>query len=432
MIWIIGFIILVIIGSLGSSTGSSNRSDSTSRSTLHNNRRLKVKNDSLSKASTHTDIGVQNKIKDQEKNNPVKAKEETYAEKHARINKAIEEKKRLELLEKAQNQKNSESISQPLSGIDLDASFPVEKRDVNIVNSPNNLLEEVKNTSELENSEAEFNDEDYVSTTKLGNIFGVKARPELFDYLVEEGCLTYQDKKYVLTDKGKSYGGYRTTKDKDGKFVVWNIEKTAPLLNRFLKNKLQNFEGLYHLTHESNVEGIFEKGLYCHSAKHEYKDISNTDVNQRREKIENCHGKKIHDYVPFYFNVKNAMLYAVQKKVETNVVVLEMDKMTACLPYTIFSDRNAATLDAKITNMKEDLKAFNWGEIYSDSWTENNIQNTSRMQFMMAECLILDKVPANFIKTVHCQDRELAGTILELARKYCLDINVKVTPQLFF
>lgn len=419
MIWIVGFIILLIVGSLSSSTDTSNRSGSSTRNNNSSRRSTIETNSSLK--SIDLDAEIQ-EVKD---SSAVKA--ETYAEKHIRINKAIAEKKRLEALEKTHNQTSSDCIKQSL--MNSETNFFINDKDVG---DSNNLPEIIKTLYELNNIDAEFNREDCVSTTNLGRILGVKAKPELFDYLIEVDCLFYKDKRYILTDKGKNYGTYRSANENDVKFVVWNIDKITPLLKEFLENKIQGFDSIYHLTHKSNIESIFEKGLYCHSANHKYEDVSNNEVNLRREKIESCYGKKIHDYVPFYFNVKNAMLYAVQKKVETNVVVLEMNKMTACLPFTIFSDRNAATLEAKITNMKNDLKSFNWKEIYSDSWTENNIQNTSRMQLMMAECLILGQVPANFIKIVHCQDREIAIKISELARQYCLDINVKVTPQLFF
>ena len=378
MIWIIGFIVLVIIGSLSSSTSTSSKSNTSSNNRSHRNQnRISNTVSSLKESNVVTQEMKKVAI-------PVEIKEETYEERHRRINNAIEERKKIEALEKAKIEisiKNAKQLSESVK-----ETQPLEKSDTN---DQAHLFKNIQTSTEINNNEGELDYEKYVSTTKLGKIFGINARPELFDYLTEIELLTYENKKFVLTEKGKNYGGYRTTKEMDGQFVVWNIEKISPQLNVLLKNKLQYFENFYHLTHVSNIEGIFERGLYCHSAKPEYRDVSNIDVNQRREKTEKCHGKKIHDYVPFYFNVRNAMLYAVQKKVGVSVVVLEMDKIAACLPYTIFSDRNAATVDAQITNIKEDLKLYNWEGINSESWTENGIQNTSRMQLMMAECLIL-------------------------------------------
>ena len=71
-----------------------------------------------------------------------------------------------------------------------------------------------------------------------------------------------------------------------------------------------------HMTHIDNLSSILDNGLISHNNPYCKRDISNQGVNARRERIEPIYNKKIHDYVPFYMNIRNPMLYVVQKNKE--------------------------------------------------------------------------------------------------------------------
>lgn len=364
-----------------------------------------------------------------------KTKHELYLEKHEKINQKIIEKKKLEENIKVKKYLNSKEIEdkEKFSSIEKAKEIKIHQSLADKLNPKSISIEKREN---LDLEELEHNDEleEYLSTTKIGKIFGVKARPELFSYLVKENILLQQNNKYELTEKGKLIGKYSVAPD-GGEFVTWNLDKIHNIVETYLKNSsisLDDFNSLYHLTHLENLESIFDKGLYCHSHKHEYIDVSNIDVNSRRDKIENIHKNKIHDYVPFYFNVKNAMLYAVQKRVGEHVVILEMDKSLCYLPYTIFCDRNAATYEANFTPFKKDLNEYEWKIIFSENWTDNGVQNLVQKQKMMAECLVKAHVSQSYIKVVHCQTIEIAYTVRNLANQYCMDIDIRVSPELFF
>jgi len=51
---------------------------------------------------------------------------------------------------------------------------------------------------------------------------------------------------------------------------------------------------------------------------------------------------------------------------------------------------------------------------------------------MMAECLVKTHVSQSYIKVVHCQTIEIAYTVRNLANQYCMDIDIRVSPELFF
>lgn len=184
------------------------------------------------------------------------------------------------------------------------------------------------------------------------------------------------------------------------------------------------------MTHINNIKSIMSQGLFSHSRKIQYTDISNLDINNSRgKKIEPLYSNYIHDYVPFYFNVKNAMLYQVQKQFP--IVILEVDITACALPYTIFSDRNAAAKNASFIRQKSKLENFDWDLIEAQSWSNNRIRNIDIKQKMMAECLIKDYVPSHFINRIHCIDYnmyEQVKAFINPLQKY----KVVISPELFF
>ena len=60
------------------------------------------------------------------------------------------------------------------------------------------------------------------------------------------------------------------------------------------------------------------------------------------------------------------------------------------------------------------------------------ILNLVQKQKMMAECLVKAHVSQSYIKVVHCQTIEIAYTVRNLANQYCMDIDIRVSPELFF
>lgn len=373
--------------------------------------------------------------------------DEVKKEKFRRIDEAILERKQAQKKQEKINELKNKEVENKQKEIDALKNQEINVRK-HIINNERTLIPKEIKKKIVESQTAiepklvfdqskKTNSDDsniFFSTSKLGRVFGIKAKPDLFDYLVKLNYLEYKNKKYELTKTGLIVGKYSIADD-GAQFPVWNINKITKVIQSFTKEKyftFGSFNAFYHLTHVDNLEGIFEKGLFCHANKHDYIDLSNIDVNSRRDKVENIHKNKIHDYVPFYFNVKNAMLYAVQKRVGENVVILEMDKSLYHLPYTIYCDRNAATYEANFTPYKKDLNEYDWTIVFSENWTNNGVQNLVQKQKMMAECLVKNHVSQSYIIVVHCQNIELAFKIRNLAIQYCMDIDIRISPELFF
>lgn len=270
----------------------------------------------------------------------------------------------------------------------------------------------------------------FISTTTYGKIIGIDAKPYLFDHLIDLGFLNKIDSKYELTSKGGVFGDYHFN-DKNEQWVVWNKELLDPIVNPF-KEKLICHMGLrlFHMTHINNLNKILDQGLFAHSKITNYVDISNYDVNLRRGRKEKHHNFKLHDYVPLYFNARNAMLYQKQKEYPNKIVILEIDNSILNKDYTKFSKGNAARDDSEIETSKHKLINFPWLDIYSETWSENNHMNITRKSLMMSECLIYNHITAKYIRRIHCENIEtyskLKSNVIGIKQE------IVISPHLFF
>lgn len=156
-----------------------------------------------------------------------------------------------------------------------------------------------------------------------------------------------------------------------------------------------------HMTHIDNLSSILKYGLLPHNNKYKKVDISNQEVNSRRNKIEPIYGRNLHDYVPLYFNIRNAMLYRNQKMFDDNIIILIFHRDLLFLENSIFTNGNAALDDVWYSNEIEDLlhKEWDWDKIWSRSWY-NYGDDVKRS--MMAELLIYEKLELTKLIDIYC------------------------------
>lgn len=269
------------------------------------------------------------------------------------------------------------------------------------------------------------------STTGLGKVFGITAKPFLFDYLISEGYLTYPNGRYQLTAKGEGYG-YLFNGD-NGSWVLWYADRIGPVIQS-LKQKLlaesTMNSALYHMTHIDNLSSILCEGLYSHNSVSSAVDISDSGVNSRREAPEPIHKRPIHDYVPLYFNVRNAMLYRVEREYGDRLVILEFDKEVCLLSDTLFTYNNAASTFAVFYYcIKKFSDNVEWNNINSRYWGDDLQLKSSTM----SECLILGHLNQSFIKSIHCRTKSVANDVCALLDNIGrTNVNVYYESHLFY
>jgi hypothetical protein len=195
-----------------------------------------------------------------------------------------------------------------------------------------------------------------------------------------------------------------------------NLKALNPHRSRHFEE--HKVEYIYHMTHYRNIESLMDFGLYPHGNSYVDENIDNEDVNALRQKHDPIYDQPLHKYVPFYFNHKNAMLYANLDKQE-DIVILCIDPRVMLTEDAIFTDGNAASTATKFYDELDDLSELDWSCLRGDKWT--HFEDGKRTK--MAEVLVPEHVESKFIKKIICYDQATADYLETNADCDIIDID---------
>lgn len=217
----------------------------------------------------------------------------------------------------------------------------------------------------------------------------------------------------------------------DSLFSVENKKKKRD----YVANMLEQYgvSTINHMTHIDNLSSILGNGLISHNNPYCKRDISNQGVNARRERIEPIYNKKIHDYVPFYMNIRNPMLYVVQKQQGDDIVILGYSPDILFEKNILFTDRNAATNAVRFTGDAFDLGNKNFINMDRVFNIHGETLDKELKHIMQAEILVPEKVEI-FLSKIYVQN-EAKKNFIENEYKSLLkerNITVVVDEDLFF
>lgn len=273
---------------------------------------------------------------------------------------------------------------------------------------------------------------DMLSTTNIARKYGFKAKPHLFNFLLENHYIV-KTSSYELTEKGIEFGGDYASNEKGERWIVWDENKFFNVIKKFKLHILQqcNISTIDHMTHIKHLNSILKHGLFSHDNPYKKIDISNQEVNSRRARVEPIFQKSIHEYVPFYFNPRNAMLYRNQHLYGDNIVILGFSNEIVCYDKIIFINANAAANHSLFTNDITQLlnhEFIDFSKVFSDSW--NNEHDNHLKQTMMSEVLVEKHVEAKYIQVIYCQNDKMVNYI---KNNYNVEnIQVIAEPRKFF
>ena len=233
-----------------------------------------------------------------------------------------------------------------------------------------------------------------------------------------------------LEEKIKYIKNKNESKENDFAFEGKNILSKNELKGENEKKILSKYEidYFYHMTHIKNINGIIKDGLYSHNQMRgvEYEDISDNEVNNRREKIEPINGRPIHDYVPFYFSIRNPM-YRRRKDFDDLVILLISSDV---IFYTdmLFTDGNAASKETKFYHDITDLGKLDWECLTGKYW--NNYEDGKRKR--CAEVLLYKNVLPSRIMKIYCKNENNLKKVKETVAEAKIDIEVTINKEGFF
>ena len=171
-------------------------------------------------------------------------------------------------------------------------------------------------------------------------------------------------------------------------------------------------ESVFHITHFKNLKNIQSHGLLSYSVARSKQvlinDISNQSVQEKRQKQEPIYGRPLHDYVPSFFNPRNAMLYS-RRDLQDRLVILEISiEIIKEIEY-LFTNGNAAANDAEFFNSFDDFERLPWNHIMRRNWYDMPIVKNR----MMSEILAYPGIPTKYIRRLHYKNHSHNGFYLK-------------------
>lgn len=189
---------------------------------------------------------------------------------------------------------------------------------------------------------------------------------------------------------------------------------------------------LYNIVSIHNIKSIFQHGILSRNLIEQmginHIDISDNEVQSRRNRVVVPGGFELHAYANVYFNPRNAMLY---KRLNwlNNLCVLKIDKRVLDLKNTVISDANASAAGTSFWAPEDALKILNFNTIYSKSWDFPDYRKRLYYkQTMMAEVLVLNKISKEYIIEILVPNDVVYRKILEMD----LGVPVSINECIFF
>jgi hypothetical protein len=182
----------------------------------------------------------------------------------------------------------------------------------------------------------------------------------------------------------------------------------------FRMAKRHPIKGLYYITHVDNIPSILKRGILFHKLVEEqqvqFTAIYDTQiVTHRRDRL-TPDGKSLWEFANLYFQPRNAMLYRVIiEKDKNSIAIVAVSPQVLNFPGVWVAVGNAASPLSDILPVKEGLEVVSqmWDVINSDWWRKED----GSLRKMMAECLVPNVIPPEFIDSIYIASHSAAAKI---------------------
>jgi hypothetical protein len=193
-----------------------------------------------------------------------------------------------------------------------------------------------------------------------------------------------------------------------------------------------DIKGLFYITHINNINSILQHGILSHGLVEEraipFTPIYNAEiVSNRRERIV-TDNKSLWNFANLYFQPRNPMLYRViSEKDKRDIAIIGVRPDILKRTDTFISTGNAASSPSNILPVKEGLKEIfaMWNIINNEWW---NSDDGSKRK-IMAECLVPDHVPPDYIQAIYVSSHAAAEKLRNELRS---ETPVIPEPHMFF
>ncbi|MDO2406897.1 DarT ssDNA thymidine ADP-ribosyltransferase family protein [Campylobacter magnus] len=194
---------------------------------------------------------------------------------------------------------------------------------------------------------------------------------------------------------------------------------------------------IYQVDNTINQIPLKNGYVYCISSIHNIKSILEhgfrTPKKLQTQFAQLINNKPLDEYICFYFNPRNSLLYSRQKTYGDYIVILEIKKDVLLLNNVIFTNKSVKASNFCFADEIKDLlnpNFINWDEVFATAWNHpnENIKNEKKFK-MMAEVLVPDMVPSAMIAGIVCQNSSVCEKVAKLLNN---SINISWNSSLFF
>lgn len=192
---------------------------------------------------------------------------------------------------------------------------------------------------------------------------------------------------------------------------------------------------LFYIAHIDNLQSILRRGILSHERVEneniKYTPIYDAQIISNRREIKAPDGRSLWSFANLYFNARNAMLYRVLCEKNLNdIVVLGIRRDVLNRPGIFVTTGNAASSYSKIlppSQLKE-VERIVKRILKMDYWMA---EDGSRRQ-TMAECLVPDFVPPEYIQTIYCPNEEVIKKVKNIVDRSNFSVSISREPSIFF
>lgn len=193
---------------------------------------------------------------------------------------------------------------------------------------------------------------------------------------------------------------------------------------------------LYYITHIKNVPSILKRGILSHESvekEHiQFTPIYNAQIVANRREKQTPDGRSLWSFANLYFQPRNAMLYRVvffgDPAHKNDIVILGVRLDILNRPDIFISTGNAAHSLSVILPAQEGRKVISRikRDIDKEYWTEEN----GSKRKMMAECLVPDVIPPEFIQGIYVASYDTVDKMKAVLQQ--TNLPVIPEPRMFF
>ncbi|HID38016.1 MAG TPA: DUF4433 domain-containing protein, partial [Calditrichaeota bacterium] len=187
--------------------------------------------------------------------------------------------------------------------------------------------------------------------------------------------------------------------------------------------------------HLDNLASILEKGILSHrlikNNKIPHKAIYDEEIIAIRQTKTTPDGRSLWDFANLYFQPRNAMLYRVvffSRADRENIIVLEIKTSILKRKDIFVATGNAASYGTQIMPIEEGIIKKIREEVDREWWASED----GSKRKLMAECLVPDRIPPEYIIGIYVPNRESREKVKRILESVGVNIPIIPEPEMFF